>query len=103
MSVGQQVVVMKEDGTEKSFRITKLFGFIGLDRIEIQEAKAGDIVAVTGMEDIYVGETICSKERPEALPRLRIDDPSLQLSFLVNNCHFADIDGALLYDRRFNS
>src|SRR5699024_6675047 len=57
MSIGQHVVVMKSDGTQKSFRITKLFGFIGLKRKEIKEAKAGDIVAVTGMEDINVGET----------------------------------------------
>jgi len=100
MSVGQQVVVMKEDGTEKSFRITKLFGFIGLDRIEIQEAKAGDIVAVTGMEDIYVGETICPKEHPEALPFLRIDEPTLQMTFLVNNSPFAGKEGKYLTSRR---
>src|SRR5690625_780 len=99
MSVGQHVVVMKEDGTQKSFRITKLFGFIGLDRIEIQEAKAGDIVAVTGMEDIYVGETICSKEHPEALPLLRIDEPTLQMTFLVNNSQFAGKEGEYLTSR----
>jgi len=100
MSVGQHVVVMKEDGTQKSFRITKLFGFIGLDRIEIQEAKAGDIVAVTGMEDIYVGETICPKEHPEALPLLRIDEPTLQMTFLVNNSPFAGKEGEYLTSRR---
>src|SRR5690625_777623 len=91
---------MKEDGTQKSFRITKLIGFIGLDRIEIQEAKAGDIVAVTGMEDIYVGETICPKEHPEALPFLRIDEPTLQMTFLVNNSPFAGKEGEYLTSRR---
>lgn len=100
ISVGQHVVVMKEDGTQKSFRITKLFGFIGLDKIEIQEAKAGDIVAVTGMEDIYVGETICPKEHPEALPFLRIDEPTLQMTFLVNNSPFAGKEGKYLTSRR---
>src|SRR5690625_6678030 len=91
--------VDKEDGTQKSFRITKLFGFIGLDRIEIQEAKAGDIVAVTGMEDIYVGETICPKEHPEALPLLRIAEPTLQMTFLVNNSPFAGKEGEDLTSR----
>lgn len=91
--VGQQVVVMKKDGTTKSFRVTKLFGFIGLKRIEIEEAIAGDIVAVSGMDDINIGETICPKENPEALPLLRIDEPTLQMTFLVNNSPFAGKEG----------
>jgi GTP-binding protein len=100
ISVGQQVVVMKEDGTKKQFRVTKLFGFIGLKRIEIKEAKAGDIVAVTGMEDINVGETICPQDHPDALPLLRIDEPTLQMTFLVNNSPFAGKEGKYLTSRR---
>src|SRR5690606_24751736 len=65
--IGDEVVVMKRDGSNKRFRVTKLFGFIGLKRTEIKEAKAGDIVAVSGMEKINIGETICSLEHPEAL------------------------------------
>src|SRR5699024_10668008 len=57
--VGQQVVLLKKDGTEKKFRVTKLFGFIGLKRTEIKEAQAGDIIAVSGMDDINIGETVC--------------------------------------------
>src|SRR5699024_7775646 len=83
--VGEQVVVMKNDGTTKSFRVTKLFGFIGLKRIEVEEAKAGDIVALSGMEDLNVGETICQPGHLEALPPVRIDEPTLQMTFLVNN------------------
>src|SRR5699024_9892336 len=82
MKVGQQVVVMKEDGSQKSFRVTKLFGFIGLKRVDITEAKAGDIVAIAGMEDLNIGETICPESHPESLPFLRIDEPTLQMTFL---------------------
>jgi len=99
MEVGQQVVVMKKDGTKKPFRITKLFGFFGLEREEIKKAKAGDIVAVTGIEDINIGETICPAEHPEALPMLRVDEPTLQMTFLVNNSPFAGKEGKYLTSR----
>ena len=99
IKVGQQVVVIKQDGSEKAFRITKLFGFTGLQRKEIQEATAGDIVAVTGIEDINIGETICPAEHPEALPMLRIDEPTLQMTFLVNNSPFAGKEGKYLTSR----
>src|SRR5699024_1761630 len=81
--VGQRVVLMKQDGTKKSFRVTKLFGFSGLKRVEIEEAKAGDIVAVSGMDKINIGETICPEDHPEALPLLRIDEPTLQMTFQI--------------------
>ncbi|MFD2627233.1 translational GTPase TypA [Oceanobacillus kapialis] len=100
ISVGQQVVVLKEDGSQKSFRISKLFGFIGLKRIEIQEAIAGDIVAIAGMEDINIGETICPQDHPEALPWLRIDEPTLQMTFVVNNSPFAGREGKYITSRR---
>ncbi|MFD2210644.1 translational GTPase TypA [Virgibacillus halophilus] len=98
--VGQSVVVMKKDGSTKSFRVTKLFGFIGLKRVEIQEAKAGDIVAVSGMEDINVGETICPPDNQEALPVLRIDEPTLQMTFVVNNSPFAGKEGKFITARK---
>ena len=93
MQVGQQVALMKLDGSVKTFRVTKLFGFLGLKRIEIEEAKAGDLVAVSGMEDINVGETVCPLDMQEALPPLRIDEPTLQMTFLVNNSPFAGREG----------
>src|SRR5690625_1562328 len=96
ISVGQQVVVMKEDGSKKSFRVTKLFGFIGLKRVEIEEAQAGDIVAVSGMENINIGETICPADHLEALPLLHIDEPTLQMTFLVNNSPFAGKEGKFI-------
>ena len=100
MKVGQQVVVMKEDGSQKSFRVTKLFGFIGLKRVDITEAKAGDIVAIAGMEDLNIGETICPESHPESLPFLRIDEPTLQMTFLVNNSPFAGKEGKFITSRK---
>ncbi|WP_087974504.1 translational GTPase TypA [Oceanobacillus rekensis] len=100
LKVGQQVVVLKEDGTKKSFRVSKLFGFIGLKRTEIEEAKSGDIVAVSGMEDLNIGDTICPVEHPEPLPWLRIDEPTLQMTFLVNNSPFAGREGKYITSRK---
>ncbi|MCP8970293.1 translational GTPase TypA [Ectobacillus ponti] len=100
MKVGQQVALMKLDGSVKQFRVTKIFGFIGLKREEIQEAKAGDLIAVSGMEDINVGETVCPTEHQEALPVLRIDEPTLQMTFLVNNSPFAGREGKFVTARK---
>ncbi|SFE34555.1 GTP-binding protein [Lentibacillus persicus] len=100
ISVGKQVVVMKKDGSQKSFRISKLFGFTGLKRVEIQEAQAGDIVAIAGLDDINVGETICPQDHPEGLPWLRIDEPTLQMTFLTNNSPFAGREGTYITSRQ---
>ncbi|MFB5281299.1 translational GTPase TypA [Peribacillus sp. Hz7] len=100
MHVGQQVSLMKLDGTVKTFRVTKIFGFIGLKRVEIEEAFPGDLIAVSGMEDINVGETVCPTEHPEALPVLRIDEPTLQMTFLVNNSPFAGREGKFVTARK---
>lgn len=100
MKVGQQVALMKLDGSVKQFRVTKIFGFFGLKREEVQEAKAGDLVAVSGMEDINVGETVCPIDHQEALPVLRIDEPTLQMTFAVNNSPFAGREGKYLTARK---
>jgi GTP-binding protein len=100
MNVGQQVALMKVDGSVKQFRVTKILGFFGLKRMEVQEAKAGDLVAVSGMEDINVGETVCPVEHQEALPILRIDEPTLQMTFAVNNSPFAGKEGKYLTSRK---
>lgn len=100
MKVGQQVALMKLDGSVKQFRVSKLFGFIGLKRVEIEEAKAGDLVAVSGMEDINVGETVCPVDHQDALPVLRIDEPTLQMTFLVNNSPFAGKEGKFVTSRK---
>lgn len=100
MHVGQQVVLLKNDGTQKNFRITKMHGFMGLKRVEIEEAYAGDLVAISGFEDIDVGETVCPVDHPEALPALHVDEPTLQMTFLVNNSPFAGREGKWVTARK---
>ncbi|EFI83278.1 Tyrosine phosphorylated protein A [Listeria grayi] len=100
MAVGQSVSLIKLDGTVKNFRVTKMFGFLGLKRVEIQEAKAGDLVAVSGMEDIFVGETVTPADHQDALPVLRIDEPTLQMTFVTNNSPFAGREGKHVTSRK---
>ncbi|WOV85155.1 translational GTPase TypA [Sporosarcina jeotgali] len=100
MKVGQQVSVMKRDGAVKNFRVTKMYGFLGLKRIEIEEAYAGDLIAISGMDDIDVGETVCPTDHQEALPLLHVDEPTLQMKFLVNNSPFAGREGKWVTSRK---
>lgn len=93
VKVGDNITVMKRDGSTQNFRVTKLFGFFGLKRNEIKEAKAGDIIAISGINDIFVGETIASAEHPEALPLLKIDPPTLQMDFVASDSPFAGREG----------
>ncbi|ACX64071.1 translational GTPase TypA [Paenibacillus lautus] len=97
---GQPVAVMLRDGSTKNARIEKLFGFQGLKRIEVAEAGAGDIVAIAGIKDINIGETIADPQHPEALPVLKIDEPTLQMTFLVNNSPFAGREGKWVTSRK---
>ena len=97
---GQSVTVMLRDGSSKTARIEKLFGFQGLKRVEIAEAGAGDIVAIAGIKDINIGETIADPQHPEALPVLKIDEPTLQMTFLVNNSPFAGREGKWVTSRK---
>jgi hypothetical protein len=76
-----------------------MFGFFGLDRVEINVAKAGDLIALSGMEDIFVGETVADAANPEALPILHIDEPTLQMTFLTNNSPFAGKEGKYVTSR----
>ncbi|AKG05779.1 MULTISPECIES: translational GTPase TypA [Salimicrobium] len=100
LKVGDNVSLMKKDGSVKNFRISKLFGFIGLKRVEITEAKAGDIIALAGLEDINVGETVTAKDNQKAMEIPRIDEPTLQMTFLVNNSPFAGREGKFVTSRQ---
>ncbi len=93
---GETISLSRLDGSVKNFRIQKLFGYFGLNRIEIKEAQAGDIVAIAGISDISVGETVCELNKVDPLPLLRIDPPTLQMTFGVNTSPFAGQDGKLL-------
>jgi len=93
IKAGEMVSICRLDGSIKQFRITKLFGFLGLKRIEIESASAGDIVAVSGLPDINVGETVTAIGHEEALPILHIDEPTLQMTFSTNSSPFAGQEG----------
>lgn len=97
---GQPVAVITRSGDVKHGRVEKLFGFQGLKRIEIPEAGAGDIIAISGIKDINIGETIADPARPEPLPVLKIDEPTLQMTFLVNNSPFAGREGKWITSRK---
>lgn len=92
----EMVSCVRVDGSIKQFRIQKLFGFLGLKRIEIKEANAGDIVAIAGLSDISVGETVCNIGKEKALPILRIDEPTLKMTFMTNNSPFVGKEGKLI-------
>ena len=100
MRVGDSVSLLKLDGSVKNFRVTKIFGYFGLKREEIEEAYAGDLIAVSGMEDINVGETVTPNDHQEPLPVLRIDEPTLEMTFRVNNSPFAGREGDFVTSRQ---
>ena len=96
VKVNEMVSCVRLDGSIKQFRIQKMFGYLGLKRIEITEASAGDIIAIAGLPDISVGETVCTVGKEEALPHLRIDEPTLQMTFGVNTSPFCGREGKLV-------
>ena len=100
VKVGQMASCIRLDGSIKQFRIQKMFGYLGLKRIEVEEASAGDFIAIAGLADINVGETVCEVGKEEALPHLRIDEPTLQMNFGVNTSPFAGREGKLLTVRK---
>ncbi|RKP55246.1 translational GTPase TypA [Cohnella endophytica] len=100
ISQGQSVAVINREGQVKQARIEKLFGFQGLKRVEVEEAAAGDIVAIAGLKEINIGETIADPANPEALPVLAIDEPTLQMTFLVNNSPFVGREGKWVTSRK---
>ena len=100
IKLGDQVSVLKLNGDKQNFRVTKIFGFFGLKRQEVEEAKAGDLIGLSGMEDIFVGETVAPVDHPEALPILRIDEPTLRMTFLANDSPFAGREGKLVTARK---
>ena len=100
IKVGENVVCMRLDGSKKQFRIQKMFGYNGLKRVEIETASAGDFIAIAGLPDINVGETICNPGFEDMLPPLRIDEPTLEMTFGVNTSPFAGREGKLLTVRK---
>lgn len=100
VKTGDQVLVKKTDGTTVKGKITKLFSFNGLERVETTEAQAGDIVLVAGLPDIFIGDTITTDESVEALPAIAVDEPTITVNFLVNNSPFAGKEGKYVTSRQ---
>ena len=100
IKVNESVTCVRADGTHSQFRIQKLYGFLGLHRVEIKEASAGDIVAIAGLSDIGVGETVCTTGKEEPLPLLKIDEPTIQMVFGTNTSPFAGQDGKFVTARQ---
>ncbi|MEO0013686.1 MAG: hypothetical protein RLZZ535_2075 [Cyanobacteriota bacterium] len=97
---GQQAALIKEDGKIVKAKISKLMGFKGLARVEMDEASAGNIVAVSGFADANIGETITCPSEPQALPLIKVDEPTLQMTFSVNNSPFAGLEGSFVTSRQ---
>lgn len=95
----QSVTVIKADGERYTSKVTKIFGFEGMDRVEVKEAVAGDMVSVAGLPEIYVGETITSNPDAEALPAIKVDPPALAIDFMVNDSPFAGREGKYVTGR----
>jgi len=102
IKIGQDVAVLHTDGSQSSARITKILGFRGLERIEIESAEAGDIIAVAGIEAINIGETIADKENPVALPVIHVDEPTLTMELHVNNSPMAGTEGKFVTTRQIH-
>ena len=96
---GAEVAVTKLDGTLQNTRITKLYGFEGLDRIDLERAQAGDIVAIAGVEGITIGETVTSVDDPRPLERVPIDEPTISMVFTINTSPFSGREGAFVTSR----
>ena len=99
VKVGQQAVICKKDGTIQNIKVSRLYKFDGLKRVDTTEATLGDIVSVSGVGDITIGETICDVDTPEPLPFIDIDEPTISMTFSVNNSPFAGKEGTFVTSR----
>ena len=95
----QQAAVVRQDGTVNKFKISSLYTHDGLKRIEVEEAQLGDIVAISGISDVNIGETITDAQNPEGLPFVKIDEPTLNMNFMVNDSPFAGREGDFVTSR----
>ncbi len=96
---GQNAIICKKDGTTENIRLTKMFEYEGLKRVETNEASIGDIVLVSGVGDVKIGETICDVEHAEPLPFVEIDEPTISMTFSVNDSPFAGREGEFVTSR----
>ena len=100
IKTNSQVTIVDPDGKRRNGRILKIFGFMGLERIEVPEASAGDIIAFTGIDELYISDTLCDPNAVEALSPLSVDEPTVSMTFQVNNSPFAGKDGKFVTSRQ---
>ncbi len=103
IKMGQNVVLCKQDGTTQNVKVSRLYQFEGLKRAEVDSAKAGDIVAVSGIVDLNIGETICQADCIEPLPFVKIDEPTISMNFMVNDSPFAGKEGKFVTSRNIRA
>ena len=94
------ITLIDKDGKKRNGRILQVLGYLGLDRVEVPEAQAGDIVCITGMEGLNISDTLCSPDKVEALPELSVDEPTISMTFQVNNSPFAGKEGKFVTSRQ---
>jgi GTP-binding protein len=97
--LNQQVKVIDRDGNERSGKILKIMGYHGLERVDVDNAQAGDIVCVTGIDKLNISDTLCDPAQVEALPALSVDEPTVSMTFQVNDSPFAGLDGKFVTSR----
>ncbi|MCZ6525273.1 MAG: translational GTPase TypA [Gammaproteobacteria bacterium] len=100
VNTNMPVVVVDHEGCQRNARILQIFGFLGLQRIEVQQARAGDIIAFTGVDKLGISDTLCAPEKVEALPALSVDEPTVSMTFQVNNSPFAGLEGKYVTSRQ---
>ncbi|MEY2666805.1 MAG: translational GTPase TypA [Pseudomonadota bacterium] len=96
----QQLVIVNREGVERKGRMLQVYGFHGLERVEVQEARAGDIIAFAGIEKLEISDTICSPEKVEIMTPLSVDEPTVSMTFQVNNSPFAGREGKFVTTRQ---
>ncbi|WP_348761482.1 translational GTPase TypA [uncultured Salinisphaera sp.] len=97
---GMQIAIVDREGAKRNAKIAGVFGFLGLNRVEVDSAQAGDIVALTGMNDLDISDTLCDPAQPEGLPRLTVDEPTMSMTFEVNKSPMAGKEGDYLTSRQ---
>ncbi len=100
---GETVAICKKDGTVAKAKVNKLFIYDGLKRVEAQEVKCGEIVCISGLGDVEIGETVCNVMCPDALPVINVDEPTISMNFLVNNSPFAGKEGEFVTSRHLRA
>ncbi|SFC10560.1 GTP-binding protein [Microbulbifer thermotolerans] len=95
----QQVLVLDREGNSRKAKVLQVMGYLGLERMEVEQASAGDIVCITGVGDLNISDTLCDPDHPETLPALTVDEPTVSMTFQVNDSPFAGQDGKFVTSR----